>query len=49
MSLRPVSVPVMGQQTERARRWTGSPAMALPGFGLRGVGAPDDSGVEVLT
>jgi hypothetical protein len=41
MSLRRVSVPVlMGEQPERVRRWTASPAMASPGIGLGGVGHP---------
>ena len=50
MSLRPVSVPVlMGEQPERVRRGTASPALAFTWdrFGWRG--APDDPGVEVLT
>jgi hypothetical protein len=50
MRLRPVSVPVlMGEQRERVRRWTASPALAPPGIGLGDVGVPDDPGVEVLT
>jgi hypothetical protein len=41
MSLRPVSVPVlMGEQTERVRRWTASPALASPGIGWGGVEHP---------
>ena len=41
MSLRPVSVPVlMGEQPERVRRGTASPALASPGIGLGGVGHP---------
>ena len=41
MSLRPVSVPVlMGEQPERVRRGTASPASASREFGLGGVGHP---------
>ena len=41
MSLRPVSVPVLiGEQTERVRRWTASPALASPGIGWGGVEHP---------
>jgi hypothetical protein len=41
MSLRPVSVPApMGEQPERVRRWTASPALASAGIGLGGVGHP---------
>ena len=50
MSLRPVSVPVlMGEQPERVRPGTASPAFGVTWdrFGWRG--APDDPGVEVLT
>ena len=46
---RPVSAPVlMGEQPERVRRSTASPALASREFGW-GRGAPDDPGVEVLT
>ena len=49
MSLRPASVPVlMGEQPERVRRGTASPALASPGIGWV-AWAPDDPGVEVLT
>jgi hypothetical protein len=41
MSLRPVSAPVlMGEQRERVRRWTASPAFAVREFGWGGVGVP---------
>jgi hypothetical protein len=41
MSLRPVSAPVlMGEQPERVRRWTASPALASRGFGWGGVEQP---------
>ena len=50
MSLRPVSVPVlMGEQTQRVRRSTASPALALPAIGWGGRGAPDGPGAEALT
>ena len=41
MSPRPVSAPVlMGDQRERVRRWTASPALASREFGWGGVGHP---------
>ena len=41
MSLRSVSAPIlMGEQPERVRRWTASPASASAGIGLGGVGHP---------
>lgn len=49
MSPRPVSAPVLiGEQPDRLRRSTVSPALALREFGW-GRGAPDGPGVEVLT
>jgi hypothetical protein len=41
MSLRAVSAPVlMGEQPERVRRWTASPALASREFGWGGVEQP---------
>ena len=41
MSLRSVSAPIlMGEQPERVRRWTASPASASREFGWGGVGHP---------
>jgi hypothetical protein len=41
MSLRTVSAPVlMGEQRERVRLWTASPALASREFGWGGVGHP---------
>jgi hypothetical protein len=49
MSLRPASVPVlMGEQPERVRRGTASPALAFTWDRFRWHGAPDGD-VEVLT